>query len=157
MASSYLLRTDPVYVLILLVQRCHSCDILPSQKWGSLGCYLFSQMWKPCSFGRCQWRVWSFRGLGSFCLTLSSPPQITAWTTEENRLGYCVLGGTSVGSLSLANLSYLLTATSLVVTSVVSLAYRIRVFLGNDTVWNGFNLTITTCVEQTRSLCAEMY
>ncbi|KAL8723957.1 MAG: hypothetical protein Q9166_008203, partial [cf. Caloplaca sp. 2 TL-2023] len=34
-----------------------------------------------------------------------------------------------------------------VAASAASLAYKVKVFLGNDPIWNGINVAITTFVE----------
>lgn len=33
-----------------------------------------------------------------------------------------------------------------VIMSITSLGYRINLFLGDDPLWNGLNITLTTCV-----------
>lgn len=101
MASSDLLRINCVHISVLLVQRCHSFGILPSQKRGTLGCHCVQEMREACNLGDCQRRVWSSSRLGYLHFALPCRLRVTAWTAEEDRSVHCIFSRASVGFIHL--------------------------------------------------------
>ncbi|CAG8981794.1 hypothetical protein HYALB_00004737 [Hymenoscyphus albidus] len=97
--------------------------------------------WDGTAFARCSSPVSSAIVNGVFGVIadlflffLPFPIVLRLHLTKQKRFGLSIV---------------LSTGLLMVITSTASLAYRVTVYLGNDPVWNGLNVSITTSVNST--------
>ena len=144
MASTCLVRAGSLYVPILLVQCCYRCNLLYSKERISLGCLYFRKMRYACGSGYCDWSSRCRNRFGLIHTTISDNQQSPARAKKDDRPAICLHDRMYVGITAPQFIFVKANIDSAVVGSAAQLVYKVKVFRGNDPIWDGIKVAITT-------------